>query len=382
MVRSACTTADEGWDDDNEDDIVARASTSTGYGGIRRDVIERTSSVGPNPTNGGWITETLLPRRPSFQLARKPIQLPLFLLPAGPSPTKSLPGHGKKESLSSSATTTPPILSYMSDPQSKPRVNYKHLYLVHQILHARFLCGAQRPRVLDSKASLIAGGLEGHREGIYCLQLFNHELLIPAMATAPGQECAEPKSRSIDGRQWILSGSRDKTIRLWDARTSRVVKVYTSDPSQDHQGHTGSVLTLYARTEGRGGRMVSGGSDGKLVAWDLESGRIEGSVQACARGESVLCVRFDDERIVCCSKGESLRRPWIHHMLIRFRMTQDRSIRTFDAKTLQPLLVIGGPLPTVATRIENNGVDEFPPNDEMEGHRAAVNAVSLTSRYM
>jgi hypothetical protein len=60
----------------------------------------------------------------------------------------------------------------------------------------------------------------------------------------------------------------------------------------------------------------------------------------------------------------------------------DRSIRTFDAKTLQPLLVIGGPLPGVGGLLDNNGIDEFPPNDEMEGHRAAVNAVSLTPRYM
>ncbi len=64
-------------------------------------------------------------------------------------------------------------------------------------------------------------------------------------------------------------------------------------------------------------------------------------------------------------------------------MGLDCSIRTFDAQTLEPLLVIGGPTPNVGVQPENALVNNPPMTaDDIEGHRAAVNAVALTDRYM
>ncbi len=327
--RGHLALTDEGWDEDGvvadgegEADDVLRGN-SEGYGGIRRLVTERVgvggaplSPVSASGSTAGWA-DLPGPRRPSFQPVRKPTQLPLFLLPGGTG--NALPGAGagsgctpsvrKRESLSSLVATITPLPSHMPDPTPKPRPNYRHLYLVHDILAARSRTTQRapalpRPRVLDSRSSGLAGGLDGHREGIYCLMVYNDPLAISALGhPVEWEAAAEPTAKRLDGRRWLISGSRDKTLRLWDTQRDRVVKVYTTEGDG---GHTGSVLTLHARpyAPGRsGGRMVSGGSDGRVVVWDLESGDVQGTIQASVRGMSVLCVRFDDRRIVCCSKG-------------------------------------------------------------------------------
>ena len=62
---------------------------------------------------------------------------------------------------------------------------------------------------------------------------------------------------------------------------------------------------------------------------------------------------------------------------------QDRSIRTFDSKTLEPLLVLGGSNPNVGVLAENHRLDaDIPGPLDIEGHRAAVNAIELVKDYM
>ena len=336
--------------------------------GLRRDVHER--SVHGSPLDAGFpvldLTETIdsagnsaqAPRRPSFRTGRHQSGLPIFLLSnsGAQNPTSSTATSGSsppygptmRTGLSPPGLTgaSLPIASHSHEPFPKPLVNYKHLYLVHRIIKQRFISGRQRPYILDSRISLQGGGLEGHREGIYCLQILHEELVVPT--TIPSAQPAAPQSptrRAVDpsinhtgasftgsapprsaltveGRNWILSGSRDKTVRLWDLDTMRVVKIYQSDPTSA-QGHTNSVLTLHARVvpaaltdasgltggagvkaaAGKCVKMITGGSDGRLVIWDVLTGKILGQIQAHDRGESVLCVRFDEKRIVSCSKG-------------------------------------------------------------------------------
>lgn len=292
------------------------------------------------------------------------------------------------------------LRSFSSEPSASPKPNYRHLFLTHRILRRRFLRGNPISRVLDGKTSIMNGGLSGHGEGVYCLAIVNQHLVVEVgdsatssnnnqedmgssssssvgsrarsgsspLVNRKGREIsgfgqASPsyhasrslhaKKRSqdfggigdsrsptiVEGRHWVLSGSRDKTIRLWNLETSRVVKVFSNDGTPGGQGHQSSVLTLHVRnvyrrtstalvresstleypTDSEAGRgygegeskkkkkrllMVAGGSDGKLVIWDVVTGRIEGEIQAHERGDSVLSVRLDDHRIVSCSKGE------------------------------------------------------------------------------
>lgn len=337
--------------------------------GLRRDVQER-ATVGSNFDAGfagdldltedisAATVSTQAARRPSFRTGRHQSGLPVFVLPnagaqnAASGPTASS-GSGTYGSTGRTGPSPPgltgaslPIASHSHEPFPKPLVNYKHLYLVHRIIKQRFISGRQRPYILDSRTSSLSGGLEGHREGIYCLQILHEELVVPTTIPATQIVPQSPTRRTVDpaittsagavptgsvparsvstveGRNWVLSGSRDKTIRLWDLDTLRVVKIYQSDPSTN-QGHTNSVLTLHARVlpalsdgsglaggAGVGGgtgkcvKMITGGSDGRLVIWDVLTGKILGQIQAHDRGESVLCVRFDEKRIVSCSKGE------------------------------------------------------------------------------
>jgi WD40 repeat protein len=215
----------------------------------------------------------------------------------------------------------PIISSYLPDTEL-PEVNYKHLYLTHRIISSRIRTPSnpttgegQRPLIVDAISSIEAGGLPGHSEAIYSLALFRHPLAFN-LDIASCLTCDNGISRGQDteasGRDWLLSGSRDKTLRLWqlDHPKPRVVKVLMG-------GHTGSVLSTFVVKLSKASAFdpaskerkekilaVSGGSDGRICSWDIK-GDGTPEKQVSAHTDSVLCVKGDTERIVSCSKGKS-----------------------------------------------------------------------------
>ncbi|WP_436535718.1 tetratricopeptide repeat protein [Actinoplanes sp. HUAS TT8] len=68
--------------------------------------------------------------------------------------------------------------------------------------------------------------------------------------------CATPDSRSA------VSGGRDGTLRVWDLESGECLRILT--------GHTGSVLSVAAGGDGR--TVVSAGRDKTVRVWDLDSG--------------------------------------------------------------------------------------------------------------
>ncbi|WVR03158.1 hypothetical protein IAU60_000148 [Kwoniella sp. DSM 27419] len=302
-----------------------------------------------------------------------------------------------------------------------------------------------RPLTIDAISSVKAGGLPGHSEAIYSLALIHHPMTINMLASCPdcstsSTTTAEPApsrahpdpptsafdslltltavspsssralmpgqkrmtTATVQGKEWLLSGSRDKTLRLWtlDGDSPRVVKVFSG-------GHEGSVLThavvrvaplaRSAKTSndsespllsGNGDTIespgqaisssdaqhvsalrtkrrsitqspdshlsehdpssrsrvlaVSGGSDGRMCLWDV-AGSSQPIKVIQAHQDSVLCVRGNGERVVSCSK--------------------DKTIKLFDVHTLKELLMIGG-------------------EGQQDMHRGAVNAVGLSDDYV
>lgn len=294
-------TRDDPWDDDMDiDDDAGGLALAPG---VMRNVVERERGEGSSAATG-VVTQL---RRPSFRTGRNQSGLPVFLFPgaAPTNPSQSSP----LASTSTSPSKNHPIASHLHLPLPRPQVNYKHLYLIHQIIRKRFLKGKMKPLFLDAAESALNGGLEGHADSIYCLQLFNQELTIhqgKPQSPSPRRASESNSNRiAIEGRKWLFSGSRDRTVRLWDLNNARVVKIYRADPETPGVGHTGSVLALHVRANEDGIRMVTGGSDGKIIMWDVNTGNILGEIPSPERGEAVHCVRFDDKRIVCCKKGES-----------------------------------------------------------------------------
>jgi WD40 repeat protein len=69
---------------------------------------------------------------------------------------------------------------------------------------------------------------------------------------------------SADGK-YIVSGSWDKTIRMWDAQTGKLV----SDP---FEGHTNSVTSVAFSADGK--YIVSGSWDKTIRMWDAQTGKL------------------------------------------------------------------------------------------------------------
>ncbi|KAG8809914.1 hypothetical protein FRC18_004338 [Serendipita sp. 400] len=123
-----------------------------------------------------------------------------------------------------------------------------------------------------------------------------------------GQQLGEPLrghtdivwsvSFSPDGRR-IVSGSLDKTIRLWDTETGQQL-------GEPLRGHTDSIYSVSLSPDGR--RIVSGSLDKTIRLWDAETGQPSGEP---LRGhtDSVHSVSFspDGRRIVSGSLDKTIR---------------------------------------------------------------------------
>ncbi|GAA5923061.1 F-box/WD repeat-containing protein [Sporobolomyces koalae] len=121
--------------------------------------------------------------------------------------------------------------------------------------------------------------LEGHEDSVYCVQ--------------------------FDEKK-VISGSRDKTIRIWDAASGTVSRVLT--------GHEGSILCLQYDDR----ILVSGSSDSRILVWDLVGdegtgrGKYEVKMTLVGHAMGVLDLCFDEQWIVSCSK-DTTTRIWNRH---------------------------------------------------------------------
>ncbi|PVF91751.1 hypothetical protein CPB86DRAFT_830421 [Serendipita vermifera] len=117
---------------------------------------------------------------------------------------------------------------------------------------------------------------------------------------------------SPDGEQ-IASGSRDKTIRLWDVKTGQP----TGEP---FQGHTGAVQSVAFSPNGH--QIASGSRDKTIQLWDAKTGQPIGKPLE-GHTDWVQSVAF-------CHGGQTIASG-----------SEDNIIRLWDARTGQP---IGEPL--------------------------------------
>jgi F-box and WD-40 domain protein 1/11 len=189
----------------------------------------------------------------------------------------------------------------------------------------------------------------------------NFQLPHPDYRHEAHQECIYTIQHS---GKYLVSGSRDRTLRIWDLDTRRLVR----DPLR---AHAGSVLCLQFDADPQEDLIVSGSSDSTVILWKFSTGEIIQRLRKAHR-ESVLNVRFDKRVLITCSK--------------------DKTIKIFNRHPLRPGEV-GYPDPThavhpVPTYLNNYGFNPNPTADLpikppytligcLEAHGAAVNAVQI-----
>ncbi|KAI8373444.1 WD40-repeat-containing domain protein [Choanephora cucurbitarum] len=139
-----------------------------------------------------------------------------------------------------------------------PSKNLK-LYQNHLELDRRWLTGKVNTRFL-----------QGHNDSVYCLAWIGPNLLV--------------------------SGSRDRSLKVWNAATSQCIKTI-------EESHNGSILSLQVNKARS--IMLSGSSDATCTLWSLPElvpiKRLQG------HGHSVLDVCFVDDLIVTASRDHTLR---------------------------------------------------------------------------
>jgi WD40 repeat protein len=98
-----------------------------------------------------------------------------------------------------------------------------------------------------------------------------------------------------DGR--ALSCSDDKTLRLWDLATGETLRIL--------EGHAGSVTAVAVLPDGR--RALSGSSDRTLRLWDLATGETLRVLEGHAGPVSAVVVLADGRRALSGSSDRTLR---------------------------------------------------------------------------
>ncbi|KAF9878173.1 hypothetical protein CkaCkLH20_04211 [Colletotrichum karsti] len=246
---------------------------------------------------------------------------------------------GKEEPLPSNAP--PNRSSKINIPQSELwswdgsssgyRLNWKYLYTMRRRLERNWELG----KFTNFQFPHPDYPQEGHNECIYSLQY---------------------------DTEYLVSGSRDWTIRIWSMYNQRLLR-------KPLVGHNGSVLCLQFDSSPEEDLIVSGSSDSDVILWRFSTGEIIQRLSN-AHTESVLNVKFDKRILVTCSKDKSIK------------IFNRRPLKYGDAGYGDAEIIY-----SVPTHLRDYGyinpMDQLPIKPAytmigvLDGHGAAVNAVQI-----
>ncbi|KAI6335366.1 hypothetical protein MCOR30_003843 [Pyricularia oryzae] len=212
------------------------------------------------------------------------------------------------------------------------RLNWKYMYATRHRLEQNWESG----KFVNFQFPHPNHPEEGHKECIYSLQ-FNSE--------------------------YLVSGSRDKTVRIWDMYTRRLVR-------SPLVGHKGSVLCLQFDSDPDEDIIVTGSSDSDVIIWKFSTGEMIQRLKG-AHHESVLNVKFDKRILVTCSKDKTIK------------VFNRRPIGPGEAGYGETDAVYGVGQVIQSQYAQYDGIDNLaikPPYTmigALKGHGAAVNAVQI-----
>jgi F-box and WD-40 domain protein 1/11 len=166
--------------------------------------------------------------------------------------------------------------------------------------------------------------------------------------------------------KYLVSGSRDKTIRVWNLDTQRLIH-------KPLVGHSASVLCLQFDERPEQDVIISGGSDCKVILWQFSTGRILKEIEK-AHSESVLNLRFDDRYLVTCSKDKTIK--------VWNRKQMWPTDETYPSSTLKSAAKFPSYIINMQEQVENQHLHfkallPYSLIMTLEGHGAAVNAIQI-----
>ncbi|KAL2133978.1 hypothetical protein VTI74DRAFT_1281 [Chaetomium olivicolor] len=212
------------------------------------------------------------------------------------------------------------------------KINWKHLYSMRRRLESNW----ERGKYVNFQFPHADHPEEGHGECIYSLQY---------------------------NSQYLVSSSRDRTLKVWDMKTRRCLRTLAK--------HRGSVLCLQFDSDPEEDLIVSGSSDSDVIIWRFSTGK-DLQILRHAHRESVLNVKFDKRILVTCSKDKTIRvfnrRP-LRHGDLGYPEEVDPVPRVINYGYDIPMSPDALPVIPAWTMIGS-----------LEGHNAAVNAVQIHDR--
>ncbi|KAA8648700.1 hypothetical protein EYZ11_010689 [Aspergillus tanneri] len=242
-------------------------------------------------------------------------------------------------SLTSIISPKSPLLIRL--PSGAVKLNWVHLYAQRRRLEERWTKGCYSTFQLPHPSYME----ECHQECVYSIQFWG---------------------------KWLVSGSRDRTVRVWDLDTKRLWY-------RPLVGHTKSVLCLQFDPRPSEDVIISGSSDKSVIVWRFSTGEKIHQIPN-AHDDSVLNLRFDARYLVTCSK-DKLIKVWSRCELTP--ADKDYPNICNGPGVTYPSYIINTasiPSPVLEAEIAKDHAHTLAPYTllmSMEGHGAAVNAIQI-----
>ncbi|KAJ9640716.1 hypothetical protein H2204_003005 [Knufia peltigerae] len=256
---------------------------------------------------------------------------------------KPEPTNTKDEDNKAIDNPDPPAKSSLTvtDSGGRDRLNWLHLYMQRQKLEHNWTRGLYTTFELPHPDH----PNEAHTECVYTIQFFG---------------------------KWLVSGSRDKTLRVWDLETRRL-------RGKPLVGHSQSVLCLQFDPTEDQDVIISGSSDASVVIWRFSTGQKIHEIPS-AHEESVLNLRFDKRYLVTCSKDRRIK-IWNRQALTATDEDYPKVERTGTARVPSYIVNTTDMEPSLLeARMANGTIRALKPYMlllTLEGHNAAVNAIQI-----
>ena len=184
-----------------------------------------------------------------------------------------------------------------------------------------------------------------------------------ARTFAGHKDWVQSVSFSPDGR-WLVTGSNDKTVKVWDLRKGTLVGTL--------YGHGYSINTVAVSPDGR--FIASGGVDGTVRLWTLSSGRQHGTLRG--QGYSIYAVVFSPDGTKLVAGGKD-RAVFIWDLKSGERLhTLEGHEGDIFAVTISPdgRLIASGSADQKVMVWDINGARRF----ELAGHRGSVLSLAFS----